>query len=327
MSSNFRYQPFLAVSGNLGGKVPIVDDVLLSDEQQIYLTTSLDENCIEFEFQTDRNYYVDLRQTYLALKLKHVRGRGYQTYNTKEVKKEHREKAKAEEEEMAEEEAPVPLVTYVNNILHSMFSLVELYISNQQIHNSNGLYAHKSYLSDNFGEFLHCDGYDYEEFPDLNMEAPSTEPFFTRRKKTLSRFDDFLLHSKLGVDFFSTSQMLYPKMENSVRLIRATTDIYMISDNTKISLGIVDSWKLWQRLSTVIPDKTSPLERPISTMLQFVGLLLQRIQTVHSLNLILEIHSGINISISDRKASNSSEKPPTFICNLKDFTRWLLQVK
>ena len=95
MSSNFRYQPFVAVSGNLGGKVPVVDDFFLSShEQEIYPTTSLDENCIEFEFQTDRNHYVDLRQTYLALKLKHVRGRGYETYNTKEVKKEHKEEAK-----------------------------------------------------------------------------------------------------------------------------------------------------------------------------------------------------------------------------------------
>ena len=120
MSSSFRYQPFVAVSGNLGGKVPVVDDVL-SHEQEIYPTTSLDENCTEFEFQTDRNYYVDLRQTYLALKLKLVKGRGYETYNTKEVKKEHKEETKAEEEETAQEDDPVPLVAHVNNILHSIF--------------------------------------------------------------------------------------------------------------------------------------------------------------------------------------------------------------
>ena len=86
-NNNFRYQPFLAVSGNLGGKVPIVDDVLSSHEQEIYPTTSLDENCIEFEFQTDRNYYVDLRQSFLALKLKFVKGRGYDTYESKKRKR------------------------------------------------------------------------------------------------------------------------------------------------------------------------------------------------------------------------------------------------
>ena len=101
MSSNFRYPPFVAVSGSLGGKFPVDNNVLSSDEQEIYPTTSPDENCIECEFQTDRNYYVDLKQTYLALKLKLVKGRVYETYNTKEVKKEHKEEAKAEEEETA----------------------------------------------------------------------------------------------------------------------------------------------------------------------------------------------------------------------------------
>ena len=68
MSSNFRYQPFVAVSRNLGGKVPVVEDVLSSHEQETYPTTSFEENCIEFECQTDRNYDVHLRQTYLVLK-------------------------------------------------------------------------------------------------------------------------------------------------------------------------------------------------------------------------------------------------------------------
>ena len=51
----------MAVSGKLGVNVPVVDDVLSSHEQEIYPTTSLNENCIEFEFQTDRNNYVNLR--------------------------------------------------------------------------------------------------------------------------------------------------------------------------------------------------------------------------------------------------------------------------
>ena len=85
MSNNFQYQPFVAVPGNLGGKVPTVHDVLSSHEQEIYPTTSLEENCREFDLQTHRIYYVDLRQTYFALKLKVVKGRGCETYSTKEV--------------------------------------------------------------------------------------------------------------------------------------------------------------------------------------------------------------------------------------------------
>ena len=83
MSKKFRKQTFMAVSGNLGGKIPVVDNVLAYHEQDIYTTTSLDSNFEQFEFQTNWNFYVDFRQKYLALKLKVVEGRGYETYNTK----------------------------------------------------------------------------------------------------------------------------------------------------------------------------------------------------------------------------------------------------
>ena len=249
MSNNFRYQPFVAVSGSLGGKVPIFDDVLSPHEQENYPTTSLDEICIEFEFQTDRNYYVDLRQSFLALKFKFVKGRGYDTYESKEMKKEHKDESVVftetgtDDEEEGEE---VPRVTYVNNIMHSIFSNVEVYINNQKIYNSNGLYAHKSYISNNFkaaiSEYkrvLHCEVYDYEQDPkDINNPLP--DPFFTRRLKLLSRLDGFVLYGNLGIDFFSTSELLYPNMKIRLRLIRARPHFYIISDNPNISLGIVD---------------------------------------------------------------------------------------
>ena len=65
-------------------------------------------------------------------------------------------------------------------MLHSIFSNVEVYINNQQIYNSNGLYAHKSYISNNFkaaiSEYkgvLHCEGYDYEQDPeDISNPLP-----------------------------------------------------------------------------------------------------------------------------------------------------------
>ena len=44
------------------GKVVVVDDVLLSHDQESDPSTSFDGNCTEFEFQADRNYYIDLRQ-------------------------------------------------------------------------------------------------------------------------------------------------------------------------------------------------------------------------------------------------------------------------
>ena len=141
---------FVAVSGKIGGKVPIVDDVPSSHEQEIYPTNSLDENCIEFAFQADSNYYVDLRQSLSALKLKFVKRLGYHTYERR-GKNEHKEEFVVFiETGTDDEEEEVARVTYVNKILHSLFSNVEVYINNQRIYNSNGLYAHMSYISNNF---------------------------------------------------------------------------------------------------------------------------------------------------------------------------------
>ena len=77
------------------------------------------------------------------------------------------------------------------------------------------MYAHKAYISNNFkgsiSEYkgvLHCEGYGHEEFPAEIMKASLSEPFFTRTKKMLSRPDGFMFYGKLGVDFFSTSELL-----------------------------------------------------------------------------------------------------------------------
>ena len=72
------------------------------------------------------------------------------------------------------------------------------------------------------------------------MDAPLSEPFFTRRMKMLNRPDGFMLYGKLGVDFFSTPELLHPKMKTRLRLIRARPNFYKISDNPNIILGIVD---------------------------------------------------------------------------------------
>ena len=49
-----------------------------------------------------------------------------------------------------------------------------------------------------------------------------------------------MLYDKLGIDFFSTSEVLYPNMKNRLRLIRARPYFYMIGDNPNVSVGIVD---------------------------------------------------------------------------------------
>ena len=49
-----------------------------------------------------------------------------------------------------------------------------------------------------------------------------------------------MLYGKLGIDFFSTSELPFPNMKIRLRLIRARPNFYMINDNPNVSLGIVD---------------------------------------------------------------------------------------
>ena len=121
-----------------------------------------------------------------------------------------------------------------------------MYIKDQQIYNSNGLYAHNFYISNNFKRAisenkggLHCEGYDHEDLLDEITEAPLSEPFFTRRMKCLAD----LMPSRCMVNWrfsFSTSEFLNPKMKIRLRLINAGPSSYMISDNPNVSLGIAD---------------------------------------------------------------------------------------
>ena len=223
----------------------IVDDVLSLHEHKIYTTTLIDENCIEFEFQMDRNCYVNLKQPFLALKLKFVKGRGYDTYENREKKKEHKDESVVFTETRTDDEEEVARVTYVNDTMHSIFSYVKVYINKHQIYNSDGLYAHKSYISNNFKAaisdykgVLHCEGYDYEQDPE-DIANPLPDPFFTRRMKLLSRPDGFMMYGILGIDFFSTSELLYPNMKIRLQLIRARPNFYLNSDNP---MSVLELW-------------------------------------------------------------------------------------
>ena len=67
-----------------------------------------------------------LRQTYLALKIKLIKGRGFDNYKTTKKKKKHKDDAvftETGDDDVAfiEEDEGVPHITHVNNILHSIF--------------------------------------------------------------------------------------------------------------------------------------------------------------------------------------------------------------
>ena len=116
---------------------------------------------------------------------------------------------------------------------------------------------------------LHCEGYDYEEFPDDIMEAPLSEPLFTRRMKMLSRPAGFMLYGKLGVDFFSTSELVYPNMKLRLRWITAIPNFYMINDNPNVSVEFVDCAHYTRRIALKDDYHKKRMEMPAYASLEF----------------------------------------------------------
>ena len=121
----------------------------------------------------------------------------------------------------------------------------------------------------------------------------------------LSRPDGFMLYGKLDVDFFGTSELLYPDKKIRLRLLKSRPKIYMISDNPNVCLGIVDcsicnrrialtddyhekgmdtlayilgEFNYWETLAKIFifpARQNQSTQEKFSTMLHFVDLLLQ----------------------------------------------------
>ena len=184
--------------------------------QEVFPSTSLDESSIEFEFETDRNLYLDMRDTHFSSKLQLFKGRLFDAF--KKEKAEH--KAKLEEDS---DEEPQTYLTYVNNLLHSLFSNCEVYINNTMVYNANGLCPHKAQISNEFNSsavsnkgILACHGYSFEENPDAFDMYP-----FTDRANSLGTRITFSFYGRLAIDLFTCEKLLLPNTKVRIKLIRA----------------------------------------------------------------------------------------------------------
>ena len=157
-------------------------------------------------------------------------------------KKEKAEQKANSEEDLDEEPQPQSYLTYVNNLLLSLFSNCEVYFNNTIIYNANRLYPHKAKISNEFNSsavsneaILACHGYSFEEHPEaFDMYL------FTGRANSLGSGITFLLYGRIANDMFTCEKILLPKTEVRIKLIRARPIFYRLSDNPIVCLKIVD---------------------------------------------------------------------------------------
>ena len=234
-SSQFWYGAFTNSSLEIFDKVPVLETIISSYTQEVFPSTSLDESSIEFEIETDRNLYLCMRDTNLSLKLQLFETRLFEAF--KKEKAEH--KAKSEEDS---DEEPQTYLTYVNNLLHSLFSNCEVYSNNTLVYYANGLYPHKAQISNEFNSsavsnkgILACHGYSFGEYPEAFHMYP-----FTDRANALGSGITFSLYGRLAIDLFTCEKLLLSKTKVRIKLIRARPNFYMLSDNPNVSLKIFD---------------------------------------------------------------------------------------
>ena len=160
--SNFRYGHFTNTCLEIFDKIHVLEPIESSHVQEVYPSTSLDESSIEFEFETDRSIYFDMREIHLQIKVGLKKGRFFDDFMKKD---EHGEADMG----MSFTDDDLHYLTHVNNLLHLLFSNCEVYLNNQQVYNSNGLYGHKASISNEFNaskrnnEDSACHGYEFEK--------------------------------------------------------------------------------------------------------------------------------------------------------------------
>ena len=233
--SNFRYGHFTNSCLEIFDKIPVLEPIESSHIQEVYPSTSLDESSIEFEFETDRSIYLDMRDIHLQIKVGLQKGRLFDDFMKKE---EHGKPDMG----MTFTDDDLQYLTHVNNLLHSLFSNCEVYLNNQQVYNSNGLYGHKALISNEFNAstmnnegILACHGYEFEKDPSDYEKSP-----FIDREEELLLKDGVTLYGKLAIDLFQCEKLLLPNTKIRLKLIRARPNFYMISYNPHVSLRVLD---------------------------------------------------------------------------------------
>ena len=155
------------------------------------------------------------------------------------LKKKNQNKAKSEEDS---DEEPQTFLTYVNILLHSLFSNCEVYFINTMVYNANGLYPHKAQISNEFNSsavinkgILACHGYSFGEYPEEFDMYP-----FLDRANSLGSGITFSIDGRLAIDLFTCEKLLLPKTKVRIKLIRARPNFYKLSDNPNVNLKFVD---------------------------------------------------------------------------------------
>ena len=160
----------------------------------VFPITGLDGPTLEFEVRSDRNAYLDLSEVCLEL-----------VVQVKDIAKDTRVVNDAK-------------FLLANNTLHSLFSDCDVSINGEHISSSNGLYAHKSYITTEWSHTMGC--------KETLLECQGYKPKgdLTDAKNVLKGKPDLSkpihLIGKIAAELFSSDKLLIPKLVMRIKLLK-----------------------------------------------------------------------------------------------------------
>lgn len=186
-----------------------------SVQHEYWPKSGVDGPTLEFEIASDNNVYIDPGDINLSLAVKIEKG------NDGDDKLEWDETEKTGDE-----------VGFINNVMHSLFKNCEVFVNQQSISESNGLYAHKAYVETEWSysagsknTFIATQGYGHVSNP--NEYASHTKAgrmTATRKSQTLN------LYGPLAIDFFANGSLILPGMKMRIKLVRSSPKFVLFAN-------------------------------------------------------------------------------------------------
>ena len=208
-------------------KPPVLVNFDYANVQKVFPTSGYDGPDIEFELKTDRNVFLDLQDISLAINIEISNP----TLTTD-----------------AQRNAWDPVHMIANNHLHSIFSGCDVLLNGETVSHSNGLYAHKAFLTTEWSHttgckeaILSCQGYKYERDP--STPATVKRERYGAGGNAPKRYH---LYGRLAVDFFNCEQLLLPKSHLRIKLEKAKKDFVLIQEPIPNTADNADLQKPYQ---------------------------------------------------------------------------------
>lgn len=227
-------------------KQSILTNFQSAHDLEVFPVASLSGPNLEFSIETDRNVFLDMEHIFLDLEVTITNGNGNLVWPTNEAERDR--------------------VTFVNNILHSLFSNCEVSFNNELIYSSNGHYAHKSMIETELSHtkgtqdtLLYCQGYTFEDTPgDIESDSFNSREERTQRSRTLH------LYGRLAADVFRCPNLLLPNTSVRINLVKSGSNFVLLTTQENKNFRVkFQRASLHARLMTV----TDAVDRGISNAL------------------------------------------------------------